>query len=164
MFLTHSFLQKHLILLEEGCLTVNWDQIPGLYRQTDKLLMVSVTDKQWEKWGRSGGWTAWEPDTQSQHFFRNLAMVVCKGAFYNAKDPKMQTKVGHFISIGLCTVVAFRAAPGSVQQLYRCCHGHRTCLVAPGQYTILGCLFPVLRGTLHHYGSARPNYTVWYGR
>ena len=61
--------------------------------------MVSVTDKQWEKWGRSGGWTAWEPDTQPQHFFRNLAMVVCKGAFYDAKDPEMQTKVGHFISI-----------------------------------------------------------------
>ena len=99
VFLTHSFLQKHPILLEEGCLTVNWDRIPGLYRQTDKLLMVSITDKQWEKWGRSGGWTAWEPDTQSQHFFRNLAMVVCKGAFYDTKDPKMQTKVGHFISI-----------------------------------------------------------------
>ena len=52
MFLTHSFLQKHPILLEEGCLTVNWDWIPGLYHRTDKLLMVSVTDKQWEKWGR----------------------------------------------------------------------------------------------------------------
>ena len=25
VFLTHSFLQKHPILLEEGCLTVNWD-------------------------------------------------------------------------------------------------------------------------------------------
>ena len=55
VFLTHSFLQKHPILLEEGCLTVNWDRIPGLYRRTDKLLMVSVTDKQWEKWGQSGG-------------------------------------------------------------------------------------------------------------
>ena len=99
MFLTHSFLQKHPILLEEGCLTVNWDRIPGLYLRTDKLLTVSVTDKQWEKWGQSGGWTAWEPDTQSHHFFPNLAMVVCKGAFYDAQDPKMQTKVGHFISI-----------------------------------------------------------------
>ena len=28
VFLTHSFLQKHPILLEEGCLTVNWDRIP----------------------------------------------------------------------------------------------------------------------------------------
>ena len=99
VFLTHSFLQNHPILLEEGCLTVNWDWIPGLYCRTDKLLTVSVTNKQWEKWGRSAGWTAWEPDTQSQHFFRNLAMVECKGAFYDAKDPKMQTKVGHFISI-----------------------------------------------------------------
>ena len=52
IFLTHSFLQKHPILLEEGCLTVNWDRIPGLYNRTDKLLTVSVTDKQWEKWGR----------------------------------------------------------------------------------------------------------------
>ena len=55
MFLTHSFLQKHPILLEEGCLTVNWDRIPSLYRRTDKLLTVSITDKQWEKWGRPGG-------------------------------------------------------------------------------------------------------------
>ena len=99
VFLTHSFLQKHPILLEEGCLTVNWDRIPGLYRRTDKLLMVSVTDKQWEKWGRPGGWTAWEPDTQPQHFFPNVAIVVCKGAFYDTQDPKMQTKVGHFTSI-----------------------------------------------------------------
>ena len=29
-FLTHSFLQDHPILLEEGYLTVNWDQIPSL--------------------------------------------------------------------------------------------------------------------------------------
>ena len=99
VFLTHSFLQNHPILLEEGNLTVNWDQIPGLYRRTDKLLTVSVTDKQWEKWGRSGGWTAWEPDTQPQNFFPNMAMVVCKGAFHDAQDPKLQTMVGHFISI-----------------------------------------------------------------
>ena len=99
VFLTHSFLQKHPILLEEGCLMVNWDRIPGLYCQTDKLLMVSVTDMQWEKWGRSGGWTAWEPDTQPQNFFPNMAMVVCKGVFHDAQDSKMQTKVGHFISI-----------------------------------------------------------------
>ena len=78
---------------------VNWDRIPGLYRRTHNLLMVSVTDKQWEKWGWSGGWTAWELDTQSQHFFPNMAMVVCKGVFHDSQDPKMQTKVGHFISI-----------------------------------------------------------------
>ena len=57
-FLTHSFLQDHPILLEEGYLMVNWDRIPGLYAQTDKLLTVSITDAQWEKWGRPGGWTA----------------------------------------------------------------------------------------------------------
>ena len=74
VFLTHLFLQKHPILLEEGCLTVNWDRIPGLYHQTDKLLMVSVTDKQWEKWGRPGGWMAWEPDSRPENFFPNMAM------------------------------------------------------------------------------------------
>ena len=99
IFLSHSFLQEHPILLEEGCLTVNWDRIPGLYRRTNKLLTVSVTDKQWERRGRPGGWTAWEPDTQPQNFHPNMAMVVCKGAFYDAKDPMMQTKVGHFLSI-----------------------------------------------------------------
>ena len=99
VFLSHSFLQKHPILLEEGCLLVNWDRIPGLYRRTNKLLTVSVTDKQWEKWGQSRGWTAWEPDTEPQNFFPNMAMVVSKGAFYDAQDPQMQTKVGHFISI-----------------------------------------------------------------
>ena len=128
VFLTHSFLQKHPILLEEGCLTVNWDRIPGLCRRTDKLLMVSVTDKQWEKWGRSGGWTAWEPDTQPQNFFPNVAMVVCKGAFYDAQDPMMQTKVGHFISIA--------RVPDCIQllpfkQLLEAFNNYRTCPVAP---------------------------------
>ena len=33
---------------------VNWDWIPSLYARTDKLLMVSITDAQWEKWGRPG--------------------------------------------------------------------------------------------------------------
>ena len=31
VFLTHKFLQDNPILLEEGCLSVNWDRIPGLY-------------------------------------------------------------------------------------------------------------------------------------
>ena len=99
VFLTHLFLQKHPILLEERCLTVDWDRIPGLYCRTDKLLMVSVTDKQWEKWGWPGGWTAWEPDSRPDNFIPNMAMVVCKGAFHDAPDSKMQTKVGHFITI-----------------------------------------------------------------
>ena len=116
VFLSHSFLQEHPILLEEGCLMVNWDRIPSLYRRTDKLLTVSVTDKQWEKWGRSGGWTAWEPDTQPQNFHPNMAMVVCKGAFHDAKDPMMQTKVGHFISIArvpdcICVAALMPAPP-----------------------------------------------------
>ena len=46
IFLTHSFLQDHPILLEEGYLTVNWDWFPGLYSRTDQLLMVSITDAQ----------------------------------------------------------------------------------------------------------------------
>ena len=98
-FLTHSFLQDHPILLEEGYLTVNWDQIPGLYARTDKLLMVSITDAQWEKWGRPGGWTAWEPDTQAGNFIPNMAVVVCKGVFHDAPDPQLQNKVGHFMTI-----------------------------------------------------------------
>ena len=58
VFLTHSFLQDHPVLLEEGHLTVNWDRIPSLYSRTDKLLTVSITDAQWEKWGWPGGWLA----------------------------------------------------------------------------------------------------------
>ena len=99
IFLTHSFLQDHPILLEEGYLTVNWDRIPGLYARTDKLLMVSITDAQWEKWGRPGGWTAWEPDTWAGNFIPKMAVVVCKGVFHNALDPKLQDKVGHFMTI-----------------------------------------------------------------
>ena len=57
VFLTHSFLQDNPILLEEGCLLVNWDQIPRLYSWTDQMLTVSITDAQWDKWGRPGGWT-----------------------------------------------------------------------------------------------------------
>ena len=99
VFLTHSFLQDHPILLEEGYLTVNWDRIPGLYARTDKLLMVSITDAQWEKWGQPGGWTAWEPDTQASNFIPNMAVVVCKGVFHDAPDPQLQNKVGHFMTI-----------------------------------------------------------------
>ena len=99
IFLTHSFLQDHPILLEEGYLTVNWDWIPGLYTRTDKLLMVSIIDAQWEKWGWPGGWTAWEPDTQASNFIPNMAVVVCKGVFHDAPDPKLQDKVGHFMTI-----------------------------------------------------------------
>ena len=99
IFLTHSFLQDHPILLEEGYLTVNWDRIPGLYTRTDKLLMVSITDAQWEKWGQPGGWMAWEPDTQASNFIPNMAVVVCKGVFHDAPDPKQLDKVGHFMTI-----------------------------------------------------------------
>ena len=99
IFLTHSFLQDHPILLEEGYLTVNWDQIPSLYAWTDKLLTVSITDAQWQKWGWSGGWMAWELDTQAGNFIPNMAVVVCKGVFHGAPDPKLQDKVGHFMTI-----------------------------------------------------------------
>ena len=99
IFLTHSFLQDHPILLEEGYLTVNWDRIPGLYTRTDKLLMVSITDVQWEKWGQPGGWTAWQLDTRASNFIPNMAVVVCKGVFHDAPDPKLQDKVGHFMTI-----------------------------------------------------------------
>ena len=99
IFLTHSFLQEHPILLEEGYLSVNWDRIPGLYNWTDKLLMVSITDAQWEKWGRPGGWTAWEPDTWAGNFIPNMAVVVCKGVFHDAPDPQLQNKAGHFMTI-----------------------------------------------------------------
>ena len=99
IFLTHSFLQDHPILLEEGYLTVNWDRIPGLYAWTDKLLTVSITDAQWEKWGQPGGWTAWEPGTRAGNFIPNMAVVVCKGVFHDALDPQLQNKVGHFMTI-----------------------------------------------------------------
>ena len=99
VFLMHTFLQKHSILLEEGCLSVNWGRIPGLYSRTDTLLTVSITDAQWDKWGRPGGWTAWEPDTRAENFIPKMAMVVCKGAFHDAPDPNLQTKVGHFMTI-----------------------------------------------------------------
>ena len=99
IFLTHSFLQDHPILLEEGYLTVNWDRIPGLYSRTDKLLTVNITDAQWEKWGWPGGWTAWEPDTRASNFIPNMAVVVCKGIFHDAPDPQLQDKVSHFMTI-----------------------------------------------------------------
>ena len=99
VFLMHSFLQDHPILREEGYLTVNWDWIPSLYAQTDKLLMVSITDAQWDKWGWPGGWTAWEPDTRAGNFIHNMVVVVCKGVFRDAPNPQLQNKVGHFMTI-----------------------------------------------------------------
>ena len=99
VFLTYAFLQKHPILLEEDCLSVNWDRIPGLYSQTNKPLTMSIVDALWDRWGQPGGWTAWEPDTRARDFIPNMAVVVCKGAFHNAPDPQLQAKVGHFMTI-----------------------------------------------------------------
>ena len=99
VFLTHSFLQDNLILLEEGCLSVNWDRIPGLYSRTNQMLTVSITDAQWDKWGRPGGWTMWEPDTWPKHFRPNLAVVLCKGIFDDTTDPELVDKVCHYMTI-----------------------------------------------------------------
>ena len=85
---------------------MNWDQIPSLYAWTDILLMVSITDAQWEKWGRPGGWTAWEPDTWAGNFIPNMAVVVCKGVFHDAPEPKLQDKVGHFMTIARARTVS----------------------------------------------------------
>ena len=99
VFLTHSFLQDNPILLEEGCLLVNWDRIPRLYSWTDQMLTVSITDAQWDKWRWPGGWTMWEPDTRPEHFRPNLALVLCKGIFDDATDPGLMGKVCHYMTI-----------------------------------------------------------------
>ena len=103
IFLTHSFLQDNPILLEEGCLSVKWDRIPRLYSWTDQMLMVSITDAQWEKWGWPWGWpwgwTMWKPDTRSKHFRPNLAVVLCKGIFDDTTDPGLMGKVCHYMTI-----------------------------------------------------------------
>ena len=163
IFLTHSFLQDHPILLEEGYLTVNLDQIPSLYAQTDKLLTVSITDAQWEKWGQPGGWMAWEPDTRAGNFIPNMAVVVCKGVFHDAPDPKLQNKVGHFMTIArvpdcvkllpfdqLCEAFNSYNEAATAVGLVRL---HRSNMVFPDVYfqfysehfTIMGLLDPEIR-------------------
>ena len=99
IFLTHSFLQDNPILLEEGCLLANWDRIPRLYSWTDQMLTVSITDAQWDKWGRPRGWTMWEPDTWPENFRPNLAVVLCKGVFDDTTDPGLMGKVCHYMTI-----------------------------------------------------------------
>ena len=42
---------------------------------------------------------AWEPDTRADNFIPNMAVVVFKGIFHDAPDPKLQNKVGHFMTI-----------------------------------------------------------------
>ena len=78
---------------------MNWDWIPGLYSQTDQMLMVSITDAQWDKWRQPGGWTTWEPDTQPEHFRPNLAVVLCKGVFDDTTEPGLMGKVCHYMTI-----------------------------------------------------------------
>ena len=163
VFLMHSFLQDHPILLEEGYLTLNWDRIPGLYARTDKLLMVSITDAQWDKWGRPGGWTAWEPDTRAGNFIPNMAVVVCKGVFHDAPNPQLQNKVGHFMTIARvpdCVELlpfdqlreAFNSNNGVATAL-RLVRLHRSNMVFPDVYfqfygehfTIMGLLDPEIQ-------------------
>ena len=78
---------------------MNWDWIPRLYSRTDQMLTVSITDVQWDKWGQPGGWTAWELDTQIEHFCPNLAVVLCKGVFDDTTDPRLMGKVCHYMTI-----------------------------------------------------------------
>ena len=78
---------------------MNWDCIPRLYSWTDQMLMVSITDAQWDKWGQPRGWTMWEPDTRPEHFCPNLAVVLCKGVFDDATDPELMGKVCHYMTI-----------------------------------------------------------------
>ena len=63
------------------------------------MLMVSITDAQWDKWGRPGGWTAWELDTRPEHFCPNLAVVLCKGIFDDTTDSGLMGKVCHYMTI-----------------------------------------------------------------
>ena len=45
-----------------------------------------------------GGWHgSWTPGPAN--FIPNMAVVVCKGVFHDAPDPKLQDKVGHFMTI-----------------------------------------------------------------
>ena len=164
VFLTHSFLQDHPILLEEGCLTVNWDRIPGLYTRNDKLLTVSITDAQWDKWGQPGGWTAWEPDTRAGNFIPNMAVVVCKGVFHDALDPQLQNKVGHFMTIA--------RVPDCVEllpfdQLREAFNSYNEAATAVGlvpaasfQHGVSRCVFPILERALHYNGAVRSGNRV----
>ena len=43
--------------------------------------------------------TAWEPDTQFEHFHPNLAVVLCKGVFGDTSDPLLMGKVCHYMTI-----------------------------------------------------------------
>ena len=161
IFLTHSFLQDHPILLEEGHLTVNWDRIPGLYSRTDKLLTVNITDAQWEKWGRPGGWTAWEPDTRAGNFIPNMAVVVCKGIFHNAPDPQLQDKVSHFMTIArvpdCIELLPFDQLREAFNNYNHC---HWACPAAPFQCGVSRCILSILQRTLHYNGAVRSGNLV----
>ena len=63
------------------------------------MLMVSITDAQWDKWGRPAGWMMWEPDTWPEHFHPNLAVVLCKSVLDDATDPGLIGKVCHYMTI-----------------------------------------------------------------
>ena len=142
---------------------MNWDQIPGLYSQTNEMLTVSTTDAQWDKWGRPGGWTTWEPDTRSEHFLPNLAVVVCKGVFDDATDPELEGKVCHYMTIArvpdYIKLLPFNQLREAFNQYDRATTGvglvrlHRSAEIFPDMYfqyygehfTVLGLSDPGIR-------------------
>ena len=63
------------------------------------MLMVSITDAQWDKWGWPRGWTTWELATRPEHFRPNLAVVLCKGIFDDTTEPGLMGKVCHYMTI-----------------------------------------------------------------
>ena len=97
--LAHAFLQDNLILLERGVFNMNWCQIPGLYACIDKMLAVTVSNEQWQKWGAPGSWTVWELATQPEHFVPNLAVVMCKGPYNSSVDPALQGTLCYSMAI-----------------------------------------------------------------
>ena len=110
---------------------------------------------------------AWEPDTRAGNFIPNMAVVVCKGAFHDAPDPQLQTKVGHFMTIARVSdcidLLPF-------DQLWEAFNSYVGAATAIGlvrlhrfQRGVSTRILPILWRALHYNGPVRSGHPVRHG-
>ena len=90
-YLQFNFLQQYPQLMEAGGLqpaTMNWNMMPGFFKQTPGLFTIIVPPKVWVKWTKANN-TQWEPNDYAGNFRPGIALVVCRMPYHDHPQQKL---------------------------------------------------------------------------
>ena len=79
VYLQFELLKQFSQLMESGGLWpehMNWNMMPGLYKQTPGLPTLTVKPLVWEKWCKEP-YTQWEPTQLAGDFWPGMALIIC---------------------------------------------------------------------------------------